>query len=469
MDFYTDIVKYGEAVALVSDKGETYTYTRLVADGATLTATLPTRSLVFLVCENRPESVVAYIGFLRKGIVPVLVNPKIDRDQLTYLLTAYKPMYICCAQGWYAEGAEVTTYGGYHVLRYTAGVHSPLNPELAVLITTSGSTGSPKLVMQSYTNISANANSIADYLQITAQDRAITTMPMSYTYGLSIIQSHLLMGARIILTERTLMEKEFWSLFRQEGATTFGGVPYIYEMLKRLRFGRMDLPTLKYITQAGGKLSKELALEFSHICQEKGFKLVVMYGQTEATARMAYLPWEFAFEKAGSIGIAIPGGELVLIDEKGTEITVPDVVGEMVYRGANVTLGYAHEASDLANEDQRGGVLETGDMAKRDADGFFYIVGRKKRFLKLFGNRVNLDEVESILNSSGFSCVCGGRDDLLKIYLVQGDADKEKLAVELVSAKTGLHRSAFTACSIDEIPRNEAGKVLYGKLEELYG
>lgn len=420
-------------------------------------------------CENCRESVTAYIGFLRKRVVPVLVNPKIGEEMLERLLDSYKPQYVFCRKDWYAAGDESAVFGEHHLIGTAYSAMHGMNPELAVLITTSGSTGSPKLVMQSYKNIISNANSIAQYLEIKQDDRAITTMPMSYTYGLSIIQSHLLMGAAVITTEKTLMDKSFWALLKEQEATTFGGVPYIYEMLKRLRFGRMELPSLRYITQAGGKLSRELALEFSEICRDKGMKLIIMYGQTEATARMAYLPWEHAFDKAGSMGIPIPGGKMKLIDVDEKEITEPEVVGELVYEGDNVTLGYALCAADLANPDQRGGVLLTGDMAKRDSDGFYTIVGRKKRFLKLFGNRVNLDETEALLNKAGFECVCGGKDDMMKIYIVRADEDMKKRALDLISEKLGLNRSGFCAETIDEIPRSESGKVLYSKLEELYG
>jgi acyl-coenzyme A synthetase/AMP-(fatty) acid ligase len=263
------------------------------------------------------------------------------------------------------------------------------------------------------------------------------------------------------------MEKNFWNLLKQEEATTFGGVPYVYEMLKRLRFFRMDLPSLKYLTQAGGKLPKELALEFAEECHKKGMKFIVMYGQAEATARMSYLPDDKSVEKAGSIGIAIPGGNFSLVDIDGNEITEPDTVGELVYAGDNVTLGYAESDSDLSLLDENNGRLMTGDMAERDSEGFYYIVGRKKRFLKLFGNRINLQEVEKAFRDAGYDCVCGGVDDLLKIYLTNHGKAEEARA--FISQKTGLNMAGFKAIEVDEIPRNEAGKVLYAKLEELYG
>lgn len=469
MDFYDSIAQYSGRTAVITENGDRITYDTLIADADKLAAYIDKRSLIFLICENCYECIMAYISFLRSGSVPVLINSKNDGEMLGRLMESYNPQYVFCSADRADNfGTEVFVYGGYHLVKTEYTEAPEINPELAVLITTSGSTGSPKFVMQSYKNIESNANSIAEYLDILPDDRAITTMPMSYTFGLSIIQSHLLKGAAIITTEKTLMDKGFWALLKEQQATTFGGVPYIYQMLKRLRFERMELPSLRYITQAGGRLSKELGLEFSEICRNKGIEFIIMYGQTEATARMSYLPWEYAFTKAGTIGIPIPGGEMLLIDSDGREITQPDTAGELVYKGDNVTLGYAQSASDLKNPDSRGGVLFTGDMAMRDGDGFYTIVGRKKRFLKLFGNRVNLDETEALLNKNGFECVCSGKDDLMKIYIVPQNEEDPKNAVDFISTKTGLNRSAFKAVSVPSIPRNDSGKILYSALEELY-
>jgi len=467
MNFYDDLDQYHDRTAIITEAEEHVTYLELLETADKLTAFIPERSLIFLVCKNSFESVAAYVGFLRKRIVPVLINSGMDSALFSTLLKCYLPNYICCPKDWMAEGDELYCYREYHLLQTDFNQKHELFPELALLLTTSGSTGSPKLVRQSYQNITSNANSIAQYLEITSKDRPITTLPMNYTFGLSILNSYLLMGASIIMTEASLMDKRFWNLLKAQEATTFSGVPYIYEMLKKLRFARMDLPSIRCMTQAGGKLSKELCAEFSDICAQKDIKFIVMYGQTEATARMSYLPWEYAKDKAGSIGITIPGGEFSLYDIDGNVINDSEVMGELVYSGDNVTLGYAQNWRDLGNSDENGGVLYTGDMAKRDNDGFYYIVGRKKRFLKLFGNRVNLDEVESLLKSAGYECICAGVDDHLKIYLT--DESKKEEARRFISEKTGLNLAGFTSIFINEIPRNEAGKVLYSKLEELYG
>lgn len=457
--FFDEIGRFGENPALICEDG-TIHYSALDAAAKRIAAAVPARSLVFCVCRNSAASVAGYIGFLQKRVVPVLVSETIDRDLFNELRTCYRPGFIWGPEG-FLEGEAVCEYDGYRLID-TREEAPAMDDSLALLLTTSGSTGSPKLVRQSYRNIEANTASISEYLRLTPDERAITTLPMSYTYGLSIIQSHLMAGAGIILTEHTVFEKEFWTLFREKEATSFGAVPYIYQMLDKLRFLRMDLPSLRYITQAGGRLGEELHLKFAQGMREQGKALIVMYGATEATARMSYVPADRAVEKAGSIGVAIPGGRLELVDTDGSVINEPEKAGELIYYGDNVTLGYAESRADLARGDDRGGRLETGDIAKRDSDGYYYVIGRKKRFLKLYGNRVNLAEIEDILRKAGFETACVGEDDHMRIYTTSTEL---QAILDFISEKTGLNRAAFTAVLIDKIPRNDAGKVLYSELK----
>ncbi len=466
-----DFKTHKENTALLDDQGNGMTYGELLEEGEALAEKIPRRSLVFSFCKNAIGSVLGYTAFLNHDIVPVLLKPDLEEKLQKNLLKTYRPDYL-----WMEKEKAKKEFSGLKEIYawrdwalFAADVPEEavgLYPELALLLTTSGSTGSPKLVRQSYENIRANTESIATYLKLDETERPITTLPMNYTYGLSIINSHLYAGAAVLLTEKTLMDRGFWEFFKKENATSFGGVPYTYEILKKLRFLRMDLPSLRTMTQAGGKLSPELHKEFAEYAIEKGKHFVVMYGQTEATARMAYLPYEKSLEKYGSMGIAIPGGKFTLIDVDGKEITEPGMTGELVYEGKNVTLGYALDREDLAKGDERNGVLVTGDMAKMDSDGYFYIVGRKKRFLKIFGNRVNLDETERMVKEefSELGCACAGVDDRMSVFITDG-AKAEKIK-KFLAEKTKLHPSAFQVKVIQEIPKNEAGKTLYSELEK---
>jgi acyl-coenzyme A synthetase/AMP-(fatty) acid ligase len=263
------------------------------------------------------------------------------------------------------------------------------------------------------------------------------------------------------------MQKEFWNFFKDQEATSFGGVPYTYEMLDKLRFYRMKLPSLRTMTQAGGKITPELHEKFAAYAKEHGKNFVVMYGASEATSRMGYLPPEKAVEKKGSMGIPIPGGKFKIVGADGNEITEPLTTGELVYEGKNVTLGYAECGEDLVKGDERNGILETGDMAQFDSDGYYYIVGRKKRFLKIYGNRVNLDEIDRLIKGAySIEVASGGTDDHLYLFVTD-----EEIADEVrnfVINKTKLNPAAFKCIVIDEIPKNDAGKTLYKELEKYY-
>lgn len=467
--FFDDVGNFSQKDIFIQSDFKKYSYWDMKKISDHFGACLQPRSLVFSFCENSIGSVSGYLAFLHNRVVPVLLDKHIEKELRDRLIEIYQPDYLYMPKemaGDFEELPILLEENGYCLLKTGHEFVERLHPDLALLLTTSGSTGSPKLVRQSYENIQSNAEQIARYLQIDETERPITTLPMNYTYGLSIINSHVLRGATILLTDHTLLQREFWKFFREEEATSFGGVPYHYEILKKLRFSGMDLPSLRYMTQAGGKLTPELHREFAEYAEEKGKKFVVMYGQCEATARMGYLPADMALEKCGSMGVAIPDGELILVDPDGKEITEPGTVGELVYRGPNVTLGYAECEADLAKGDERGGQLETGDMAKKDEEGFFYIVGRKKRFLKIFGNRVNLDETERMVKQflPEIDCACGGVDDRLSVYITVDSEETKEMVRKFLAEKTGLHPSAFTVRYLSEIPKNESGKTLYDKL-----
>ena len=457
--------KERENVAAISNNGNKVTYGDLMSFSNRVMDVLPERSLVFSLCHNTIGSLMGYVAFLSTRNVPLLLSADLDKELLHYLLDTYQPNYLWMPQKMADkfDGNVVMSEYGYSLLSYS-DKKIDMYPELALLLTTSGSTGSPKLVRQSYTNIESNAQSIMQYLELDETERPITMLPMNYTYGLSVINSHLLVGATILMTDESYAQKKFWDFFKSQGATSIVGVPFTYEILKKLRFFRMELPTLRYMTQAGGKLLPELHKEYAEYAIANDKRFYVMYGQTEATARMSYLPYKRSLQKYGSMGIAIPGGTFHLIDVDGTDIEKADVVGELVYEGPNVTLGYAECQYDLSKGDERNGILVTGDMAKRDEDGYYYIVGRKKRFLKIYGNRVNLDETERMIQSQfdGMECACVGEDDHMQIYVT--DKNMEKDVTEFITNKTGLNWKAFTVHYIEEIPKNESGKKNYQKL-----
>jgi len=467
MTFYENLGRFGQAPAFILENGETLTYENIEASADDFGAHLKRGALTMILADNCAPSLIGYLGCLRSKCPVMLLARTIDDRLVASLIGLYRPNYIWLPE----ERAHVLSRcekryatGGYELLLNSDEAVS-MHVELALLMSTSGSTGSPKFVRQSYGNIASNAASIVQSLDIRGEDRAITVLPMHYVYGLSVINSHLSMGAAVILTDASLMEKRFWNLMKSQRATSLSGVPYTFEVLKRLKWTRMDLPSLRMLTQAGGKLSAALVQEFASQCLAKGILFYVMYGAAEATARMAYLLPHLALTKPASIGMAIPGGEFWLEDDSGSVVTDPEVAGELVYKGSNVALGYAQCAEDLVLGDERGGILMTGDLAKRDNEGAYFIVGRKSRFVKIYGNRVNLEDVEALLHEANIECACAGIDDLLTIYVT--DRAQVHLAVSFAQQVTGLPRKGFRAEHINRIPRNEAGKILYANLEGL--
>ena len=462
--------QFAQRTALICEE-KSLSYHELAEMSTGMASAVPSRALVFLLTRNSFAAIAGYVGFIQNGIVPVMIDAALDVGLLTALRAAYRPCYAWVP----AERAEefqpsrtILRRDEYVLLDLVEKNPFPLHEDLALLMTTSGSTGSPKLVRQSYENLHANTSSIVAYLHLDETERAVTNLPLHYVYGLSILNTHLAVGASLVVTEKTLFDRSFWQLMRDKEVTSFSGVPYTYAMLKRLRFFRMDLPALRILTQAGGKLDPELHSEVAAYADAHGKKFVVMYGAAEATARMGYLPPQNALEKVGAMGVAIPGGRFALVDEAGEEITAADTVGELVYYGANVTFGYAESGADLARGDERHGRYETGDLARRDADGYYSIVGRKRRFLKMFGKRTNLQEVEHILRQhfGEIEVACAGIDDNLCIFVTQEELVPE--IVPFLSAKLGLHHTAFTVKCIATIPKNAAGKTVYRELEQYY-
>ena len=456
-------------IALISEN-EIIDYKRLKICSDEICHNIQKRSLVFLLCSNTYESIAGYVGFLNHGIVPVMIDGNLDRELLSRLVDVYRPKYFWLPDSmseFFNNCEKICSLDSYVLLKSKEESAFPLYDELALLMTTSGSTGSPKLVRLSYKNIKANTESIIKYLKIDEKERSITNLPMHYVYGLSIINTHLYAGASVVVTEKSMFQKEFWQIVREQEVTNFGGVPYTFEMLNRLRFFKMELPLLQTITQAGGKLSLELHKKFAEYASREGKKFVVMYGAAEATARMGYLPSEQSLRKCGAMGIPIPGGRFSLMDEGGKEIKLPNKMGELIYHGENVMLGYAECGEDLSKGDEEQGTLHTGDLAKFDEDGYYTVLGRKKRFLKIYGKRINLQEVEFILQKhfNTLGIAVSGKDDQMNVFLERGSLAEE--VKEYIVDKFKVHHLALRICCVDSIPKNSSGKILYSKLEAM--
>lgn len=456
--------RFRDNTACIIPSGEHLSYGDLHDLSLRIAKRIEPHQLVFCLCGNNIGALAGYVSLVNNGNATLLMDAHIESAAFEMLADTYRPRYIWAPADFAMKNTPDCIYSerGYALFEIKDN-QTRVADELSILLTTSGSTGSPKLVRLSKMNLMSNALSIIEYLHITDKERPVTSLPMYYSFGLSVINSHLLTGATLLLTEASYVEREFWQFANSNGFTSFSGVPYTYEILKRLKLWKQPMPTLRTLTQAGGKLSNELVKFFIDKFQPAGVSFYLMYGQTEATARMSYLEPQYGLAKLGSIGKGIPGGEFSLVDDDGVQIEVPNHVGELVYKGDNVCLGYAETAADLTKGDENNGILRTGDLAYCDNDGFYFIAGRKKRFLKLFGNRISLDYVETLLKTLLSDCVCVGNDLKLIVYTTDEKFDEEKI-IDYLVLRTKILRTVFSVRHIDQIPRSEAGKIQYNKL-----
>lgn len=453
-------------IAIRDDSGFTATYQDVcLTVEATAALKLP-RCVVFCLCENCAGALIGYLAFENNGQVPLLLSAGLDRELRENLEKTYQPGYYWVPERRAPEFEGETIYltYGYALIR-TGYAPYPLNEKLSLLLTTSGSTGSPKLVRHKYGNLEANAENVAKVFAWSVDEIGICDLPMNYTMGLNVINSHLVVGASVLMIKANLMDPDFWEFIKVNEGTSFCGVPFSYEIMRRIGFDRMELPKLKTLAEGGGKLTDKMFTWIATYAKNSGKRFCATFGTSETSARMAFLDPSFALEKIGSMGKAIPNGELFLIDETADENG--SVTGELGYRGPNVTMGYALCREDLTKDDEFCGEYHTGDIARRDPEGFYYIIGRKGRFLKLFGLRVSLDETERILKTQfpEADFVCTGDDRRMNVFCT--DAGIRDAVVPFISGKTNLHNSAFKVFIVEEIPRNEYGKVRFAALNDI--
>jgi len=450
----------GDAPAAIEARsGREWKYHDLLLDIGRFRETLPRvgrKSLGLLVARNSYDCLVTYLAALNEGCALILADASLNAELLAEFIATYEPDWVFSEETSLSLGEFRQSRSGLPgLMERERPQQLEIHADLALLLTTSGSTGSPKLVRLTLGNLAANAASIAQYLQLAPAERPMTSLPMSYSYGLSVINSHLAVGACILLTEDGVLRREFWDALDRYGCTSFAGVPYTYQMLLQTGLLSKRGTTLRSLTQAGGRLEERYMRQMHELALRRGWRFFVMYGQTEATARISYVPFEKLGEKLGSVGLAIPNGAL----------SVDGTTDEMVYRGPNVMMGYAECRADLAKGDELNGVLRTGDLARMDDDGYFYITGRLKRFLKMFGKRFNLDDIEKVVaRRCEISIACYGLDDLLMAAV---ESAANCATVHGVICETfDLPRPAVKVIAIPELPRTPNGKLDYKRLAE---
>lgn len=446
MSFWDLPTHGGDATVLVEADGRVVSRSELLSRITRFENALGgfgTGSIGFLLCANRLDDIALYLACLRARHVPLLLAADMPEEQLEALRARYQPHWVAGAKG----AMDLVNQPGASAVE--------LHPSLGLLLSTSGSTGSPRLVRLSREALQANAVSIATYLSLTPDERAITSLPMNYSYGLSVVNSHLQAGASLALNNDSAISREFLRRLQDHKVTSLAGVPYVYQMLYRTGFFKQELPQLRTLTQAGGKLDDKLIRLVSDYAAATGRRFFVMYGQTEACARISFVPPERLADKVGAIGVPIPGGRLTLDSDNS----------ELIYEGHNVMLGYAEQREDLILGDQMQGRLPTGDVGHVDEDGFFYITGRLKRFIKVSGNRIGLDEVEQALQTLlQVPVSVGGRDDCLVAWVEASDPALLESARDHLRQQYAIHHTMTRLKLVEQLPLLPTGKKDYSPL-----
>ena len=461
-----------------AETGAEWTFRRIIETGREIVSPMGSRKEpLFLLSQNDPFSAMAYAGALLADHAVAFLDANAAPGMNAGVISTYRPKWLAGPVGSGQALSEsgvpveaVVSIASGELLRTgystddSSGDDSHLvHPDLAVLLGTSGTTGSRKFVRLSRQNVQSNASSIATCLSLTDDERPITSLPLHYSFGLSVLNSHWIAGAAVVVTTESVIQRPFWDMFVARECTSLAGVPFTYQMLERAGFRDLHLPSLRTLQQAGGALDVNLARTYADHMNGRGGRFFVMYGQTEATARISFVPPDRLLDKLGSAGIAIPGGRLRI--DFGTMEESGRRAGEIVYEGPNVMMGYATTRADLRLGDELGGVLRTGDIGYLDEDGFLFLIGRSKRVAKVFGLRINLDEFEAVLREHGPAAVVGG-DDVIWGFCGFGTDESVAGLARSLARRFALHHTTVRLRHVETIPTTAFGKIDYQQVQQ---
>ncbi|KIC23826.1 AMP-binding protein [Leisingera sp. ANG-M6] len=439
---------FGARPCLIAADGSQLTYAALADAAEQFARQLPqNRRLIAIEATSAPQAITAYLGALAAGHA-VMPLPAGDQATAESLTDRFRP------------AASFRCTGGTWQLLTHAHEAAEIHPDLALLLQTSGSTGHGRGVRLSSTAVDSNARAIAQYLEIQPQDRAALILPLHYSYGLSVLHSHLATGASLWLAPGSVLDAGFAGALTASGATSLAGVPHHFRLLDSAGLSQALPETIKTLTVAGGAMEADQVRTWAARMQARAGRFIVMYGQTEATARISYLPPEQALVHPGAAGRAIPGGHLLLRDAGGNEITAPEGEGELVYKGPNVMMGYAEGHTDLAKGAELS-ELATGDLARCDADGLYHITGRLSRMSKIAGLRIGHDAIERALAAQGHEAAVWGDDTRISIAICGPEDGIAALAAKL----TGVGQQHFCVIPRKPLPRRANGKIDYPALK----
>ena len=368
MKLFTKFSQINNKIALIQNE-KNFRYSDFEIFSERVSKIIKKNSIVILIAKNQIESLAFYVASIKNGYCLIILDENSEQDFILKTIKNFKSNYIFYPKknNFFRKNLNKKFSFSTYYLEQIDSKIKKYNNSNSIILTTSGTTSNPKFVRLSNKNLYINSKQIINYLKIKKNNNTITTLPMAYSYGLSIINSHLECGSTIVLNNEPAFSKLFWEKLRNFNITSFGTVPAVYDYLKRIKFENFIHPSLKYLTVAGGKLGNDTLNYLLKVCRIKKIKFFVMYGQTEASPRMSYYELTKYPKKIGSIGKPI----------KGTKFKI--LKNELIFHGKNVSLGYAKEFEDLRKNDFNKGKINTGDLGFKDKDGFYYLIGRKKK------------------------------------------------------------------------------------------
>jgi len=471
MRLFKSFNKYSKNIAIIDKEYSNLTYKKVLIETDKIREKIKKRSLILIVSENSLGSLLAYIFCIINNHVGIIVDLKTTKQNILKIFKDYQPNYIFISKKnnsiFKKVCSEKYIFFDQSLMKNKLTKEKKMNKNLSLLLSTSGSMGSIKFVKLSTSNLKYNTDSIINYLKINKKDSAITNLPISYSYMLSIINTHFEVGGSIVISKYSLVEKKFWETLKNSKSTSFNGVPYTYEMLSKIGLKNIKIDTLKYLTLAGGKLENDELKEIIKFCKKNNLNFFSMYGQTEASPRISYLKPEFSQKKIGSIGKGIPGSKMYIINNTGKKILKPFVEGEIICEGKNVFMGYSKDYNDLKNANEENYKLKTGDLGYFDKNGFFYITSRISRIAKIFGNRVDLGALESLMSQKSYKVACLSDNKIVFIF-IEKKYNKTNL-INTISKITNLSINSFELIKLKYLPRTANNKISYSELKKIDG
>lgn len=482
--------KYPKKTAIIHGNAR-MTYSELLDRSVRLAGALQGYGLrcgdrVIIALNNSIEYLIAYFGIQLAGGVVVAVNPDIKPRGLFKITADCKPSGIITNSGLirllkadkekYTFRFVMPISSFEELCRHEGAINfnGRTEEDLASIIYTSGTTGEPKGVMLSHKNLSANAHSIVNYLSLSEKDSVMVVLPFYYSYGNSLLLTHIMQGGTMVIDNRFMYPNVVLDAMQQEEVTGFAGVPSTFAiLLNRSNFKSCSLPLLRYITQAGGPMPHTMAYEIQKVVPHA--KLYIMYGQTEASARLSYLPPDDLHKKHGSVGKAIPGVILQVKNEKN-EMVKPGETGEIVAAGDNIMTGYWEKPEETAKV-LRNGRLYTGDLATVDEDGYIYILSRKSDMIKSGAHRIAPREIEEVIleHPDVFEAAVVGMQDAILgeaihayVVMKEGCTCTEKELMRWCSENLPTYKVPKNFHFAESLPKTESGKIKKHELKKNY-